>query len=718
MSLGNNANLNGFVPFPSNNVWNTNIASAPVDPNSAAITRAPGFARLSLHPDFGAESIYGIPYVVVDSSITPSVPINVIDYPSEGDVVVAPYPATAPIEGGLDGCTGWPDTYEGDAHVLVLDRARCELYETYNTHHCNGLWNASGETIWDMRNYETRPWGWSSSDAAGLPIFPGLVRYDEIASGAIPHALRFTMQQTKNDANNGYFVYPASHAAGNYWGVSNVMGMRIRLKASFDISGYSKVNQIILTAMKQYGMILADNGGYFFFQGVSDPRFDDNDLDNLKMVASSNFEVVQATPEFPGYDSATAPAGAAPVINSFTASASTLGSGSPVTFSYDVSGDSYDFIDVIGPVTAGSGSVTAYPAATQTYTLNSTNAYGRSTSSLTVTVSGSQTSSPTFSPAAGTFSSAQAVTLSDNTPGAVIYYATSGTPTTSSTKYTGALTVSSTETIHAIAAATGYANSAVNSATYTINLPPPPPSTAAAPTFNLAIGTYNSVQTVTLSDTTPGAVIYYTTSGTPTTSSTKYTGALTVSSTKTIYAIAAATGYANSAVSSATYTINLPAPDFSVAASPASMTVNAGSVGTTTISVTPLNGFSSEVSFSCAGLPSGATCGFSPATVTPSGAAASTTLTVTASTATAALGRNDRPLLSLAVLAGVLFCFGGRKRRHFQMLLLLAVSAIGLSLLSGCNSMSIAPQASASTITVSATSGSLRHAATVSLTVN
>ena len=169
--------------------------------------------------------------------------------------------------------------------------------------------NASSETIWDMKNYESRPYGWTSADAAGLAIFPGLVRYDEVASGAIHHAIRFTMQQTKNDANDGYFVPPASHAAGTNWGVSNVMGMRIRLKASFDISGFSAANQVILTAMKQYGMILADNGGYFFFQGAPDPRWDDNDLTNLDAIGSENFEVVQMTPEFPGWDSATAPTG-------------------------------------------------------------------------------------------------------------------------------------------------------------------------------------------------------------------------------------------------------------------------------------------------------------------------------------------------------------------------------------------------------------------------
>jgi hypothetical protein len=568
MSLGANASLNGFVPFPSTNAWNTNIASAPVDPDSATITAQGGFAGLNLHPDFGSSG-YGIPYVVVDSSITPMVPIDVIDYANESDVVVAPYPSNAPIEGSPVDCSGWPDTYLGDSHVLVLDRAQCFLYETFNTNRCNGQWNASSETVWDMSNYESRPWGWTSADAAGLPIFPGLVRYDEIASGAINHALRFTLTQTKNDNNNGYFVPPASHASGNLWGSSNVMGMRIRLKASFDISGYSAVNQVILTAMKQYGMILADNGGSFYFQGVSDPRFSDDDLDNLKGISSSNFEVVLSTPEFPGYDSATAPTGATPVVNSFAASASNVTSGSAVTLTYSVSGDSYDYIDMFGPVPAGNGSVTIYPAATQTYTLNSTNAYGRTASTpITVTVPGSVVIPPVFTPLPGAYNAALAVTMSTPTsPSATIYYTTDGsTPTTSSAVFSisNPIIVSVSETIKAIAMATGYSNpSAVSSATYTMPLP-----VAATPAFSLAAGTYSSAQTVSISDGTTGAAIYYTTNGTtPTTSSSLYTGPVTVSATETIQAIAVASGYTNSSVASVTYTFEPRAasPLFSVA---------------------------------------------------------------------------------------------------------------------------------------------------------
>jgi len=588
MALGNGASLNGFVPFPSTNAWNTNIASAPVDPNSAAIVAAPGFAGLSTHVNFGSSvNDGGIPYVVVDSTSTPEVPINVIDYASESDVMVAPYPPTAPIEGAPADCTGWPDTYQGDAHVLVLDRNKCFLYETFNTNRCNGQWDSSSETIWDMTHYESRPWGWTSADAAGLPIFPGLVRYDEVASGAIHHAIRFTMEHTKNDANDGYFVEPASHAAGTEWGVSNIMGMRIRLKAGFDISGYSAANQVILTALKQYGMILADNGGSLFIQGATDPRWDDNDLANLGGIDASNFEVVQMTPEFPGYDSATAPTGPVPVINSFTANPSTVTSGSSVTFNYIATGDSYDYIDMIGPITAGSGSVTISPTATQTYTLYSTNAYGQTASTpLTVTVPGSVVVPPIFTPPGGTYSTAQTVTINTSTyPYATIYYTTDGStptyPVTGTTKEypvtptppnsqgnVNSIAVSASETLKAIALAPGYAAaSAVGTAAYVIGNP-----AAATPTFSPAAGTYTAAEPVTISTTTTAGspAIYYTTDGStptyPIAGTTKlYGGTVTVSTSETLNALTVATGFSNSAVGSASYIINLPqaaAPTF------------------------------------------------------------------------------------------------------------------------------------------------------------
>ncbi len=384
MSLGDMASLNGFVPFPSTAAWNTNIASAPVDPNSAAIIA--GFSGSNLHPDFSSVTggNYGIPYTVVDSSTQPLVPINVVAYADESDVAYAPFPATAPIEGYPGTCVGGPNNYIDDQHVLVLDRNRCMLYETFNSTYCSGAWSADSETIWDLKNFEQRPWGWTSADAAGLSVFAGLVRYDEVASGQINHAIRFTLSNTKNDAAGGYFVEPASHAAGSSSSSMNVEGMRIRLKASFDISSYSATNQVILTAMKQYGMILADNGSNLYFQGTPDARWNDNDLSNLKNIPGSDFEVVQMTPAYPGWDANTAPTGAAPTINSFTASASTVASGTPVTLTWTTTNDSYDFIDKLGGISGGT--VTISPTATATYTLNATNQYGRTTAQLTIVV--------------------------------------------------------------------------------------------------------------------------------------------------------------------------------------------------------------------------------------------------------------------------------------------------------------------------------------------
>jgi hypothetical protein len=376
MSTGNGASLNGYVPFPSSNAWNTNIATAPVDPNSAAIIA--GLTGSNLHPDFSnvVDGNYGIPYVVVDSSVTPGVSVTMTTYPSESDITLYPIPITAPIEGFPPTCT-----ITGDNHLLVVDKNKCWIYETWQTQLCNGAWSAANGAIWDLTSTEHRPYGWTSADAAGLPIFPGLVRYDEVAAGVINHAFRMTVAQTKSDANGGYFVAPATHAAGNSASTSNIMGMRLRLKASFDISGFSAANQAILTAMKNYGMIVADNGSNMFFQGAPDPRWDDNDLDALKAIDASEFDVVQMGTV---YDAASAPTGPVPTINSFTASHTTVAAGTPVSLNWSVTNDSYDYIDVVGPVRGGTQTVT--PSATTTYTLNSTNQYGRSSMALTITV--------------------------------------------------------------------------------------------------------------------------------------------------------------------------------------------------------------------------------------------------------------------------------------------------------------------------------------------
>jgi hypothetical protein len=376
ISTGNLASLNGYVPFSPSSAWNTNIASAPVDSNSATIIGA--LTGNHLHPDFStpADGNYGIPYVVVDSNSTPAVPVSMNGYPDESDITLYPIPATAPIEGAPPNCSS-----NGDGHVIVVDKTKCWIYETWSTQLCNGSWTASNGAVWDMTKDEHRPYGWTSSDAAGLSVFAGLVRYDEVAAGAINHAIRMTVNNTKSDLNGGYFVAPATHAAGTSSGTSNIMGMRLRLKPSFDISGYSAANQVILKAMQQYGLIVADNGSNMYFQGTPDARWNDDDLRNLQNIDASAFEVVQMPAV---YDSATAPTGAAPSISSFTASQTTVAAGTPVTLTWTVSGDSYDFIDVVGTVRGGSQTVT--PTKTTTYTLDSTNQFGRSTKSVTVTV--------------------------------------------------------------------------------------------------------------------------------------------------------------------------------------------------------------------------------------------------------------------------------------------------------------------------------------------
>lgn len=331
-----------------------------------------------------------------------------------------------------------------------------------------------------------------------------------------------------------------------------------------------------------------------------------------------------------------------------------------------------------------------------------------------------QVAMPTFTPGAGTYAAAQTVTIATTTPLATIYYTTNGTtPTTSSTVYSGPITVASTETIVALATASGLANSAAASAAYVINTALP---VTATPTFSPAGGSYTSAQTVTISSTTPSAAIYYTTNGTtPTTGSAVYSSPITVASTETLKAIAIASGYASSGIGSATYTISTPAADFTVATAPTAITVAAGQSGPTTVTITPLNGFSAPVGFSCTGLPAGVSCSFSPATVTPAGAPASTVLTVSASATTASLQHNANPLFPGSALAVALCFFGWRKRRRLQMLALLVVSIAGLTMLSGCGGATFNTSTKTpvtSTITVTATSGSLQHTTTFALTLN
>jgi hypothetical protein len=373
MSLGRAASLNGFVPFPADNAWNQDISSAPVDPNSSAIINFIG-ASTPLHPDFGA-GLYsgqtiGIPYIVVSGS--PFVNVRYTAYGSESDPGPMPVPKNAPIE-------GYPKPGNGDRHVLVLDRDNCWLYELYHSYlQTDGSWKAGSGSVWDLLNDEQRPYTWTSADAAGLPIFPGLARYDEVASGQIQHALRFTLQYSQTA-----FTPPASHWAGNSTSTyAAPMGMRVRLKSSFDITSFPPQSRVILAALKKYGMITADNGGSMFISGDPDNRWNNNDLNALKQVPASAFEVLLINPL---YTPSNVPTGPSPMISSFTANPSTASAGQPVTLSWKVTGASYFVISPQVGAVRGNSTVVS-PTVTTTYTLYGTNQYGRSTATVRVTV--------------------------------------------------------------------------------------------------------------------------------------------------------------------------------------------------------------------------------------------------------------------------------------------------------------------------------------------
>lgn len=284
-NLGPGASLNGKRPFPDDNPWNADVSQAPVDPSSQTLINSCGGLDRGLHADFGTVwngAPNGIPYVVV-AGTQGKVPVT-FGYDDESDPGPYPVPADAPIEGGPGGT--------GDRHVLVIDRDNWKLYELYDARPVNGgqSWTAGSGAIFDLSSNALRPAGWTSADAAGLPIFPGLVRYDEVVERKeIRHALRFTCPSTRRA-----YVPPARH-----WASSSTnpalppMGMRVRLKASFDVSPFPASVQVILNAMKKHGMLLADNGSAFYVSGAPDPRWSDDELATLRNVRARDFEVIR-----------------------------------------------------------------------------------------------------------------------------------------------------------------------------------------------------------------------------------------------------------------------------------------------------------------------------------------------------------------------------------------------------------------------------------------
>lgn len=290
-ALGVGASLNGAVPFPADNAWNTDISTRPVDSNSDNLIASIGRDR-GLFPDFGSGlwegAPIGIPYVVVQGS-QPRVPVVFTDYEAESDPGPYPIPPNAPIEGG--------PASAGDRHVVVIDRDNNRLYETGNSYpQPDGSWRTSGGAVFHLDTNTVRPTAqprWTSADAAGLPIFPGLVRYDEASRGpgGIRHALRFTVSQTRRA-----YVPPATHWASSSTSADlPPMGMRVRLKASYVIpEGFSAESRAILTALKTHGMMVADNGSNWFLSGAPDERWNNDRLKSeLRLVLGRHFEVVR-----------------------------------------------------------------------------------------------------------------------------------------------------------------------------------------------------------------------------------------------------------------------------------------------------------------------------------------------------------------------------------------------------------------------------------------
>jgi hypothetical protein len=267
--------------FPKSSPWNQRVDSLPVAGNSAQIVNSIG-AETGLHADFGSGLWQGAPIGIPITVVGRRQPKSRVsfEYAGESDRGPYPIPRTIKIEGGRSST--------GDRHALIVDRSSCRLYELYALYRKGRGWRAGSGAIWSLRTNKLRPAGWTSADAAGLPILPGLARYDEVKRGVIDHALRFTVQRTRRA-----YVFPARHFASDSNDPSlPPMGLRLRLKASFDLSGFPRQARIVLVALKRYGMLVADNGSSWYITGAPDSRWSNDQLHTLGRVQGSDFEVV------------------------------------------------------------------------------------------------------------------------------------------------------------------------------------------------------------------------------------------------------------------------------------------------------------------------------------------------------------------------------------------------------------------------------------------
>jgi hypothetical protein len=488
--------------LPADNIWNTPIDQLPVSPNSATWVGTIGSAS-PLHPDFGSDPSNGMPYVLVSGSqIKYPATFTYADQSDPGPYAI---PLNAPLEQG------------SDHHAIAIDTDNCILYEMWEASPLAASWSAGSGAIYNLTSDALRPAGWTSADAAGLPVFPGLVRYDEVAAGAINHALRFTVPQTQNT-----YVWPARHFASSLTGSQYPpMGARFRLRADFDISGYSAANQVILTALKKYGMMIADNGTSWFIQGVTDPRWNDSDLHNLTQLSGTDFEAVDATGLMidPNSGQATQ-AGVTVTVSPATASVQTRGT---QQFSATVSGSSTQTVTwgvngvsggnaTVGTIRSG-GLYTAPATAPSggTVTVQATSTASTSsigTATVTITTPATAPVLGSLSPASGTQGTSVGVTLTGSgfTSGSTISVGGSGV-TVGGVSVVSATQITATFAIAASATTGGHSVTVSSSAgtsgaqTFTVNAAA---TTGAAPTLrgiSPSVARQGSTVSVTLTGT-------------------------------------------------------------------------------------------------------------------------------------------------------------------------------------------------------------------------
>jgi hypothetical protein len=430
--------------LPADNIWNTPIDQLPVSANSATWVSTIGGAS-PLHPDFGAGTYngepIGIPFITVPGTQT-KYPAT-FTYAAESDPGPYAIPLDAPIEGGSQST--------GDRHAIAVDTDHCILYEIYAAYPQTASWTGGSGAIFNLLSDALRPLGWTSADAAGLPIFPGLVRYDEVASGEIRHALRFTVPQTRNS-----FVWPARHYASTLSGAQYPpMGVRFRLKAGFDISGYSATNQVILRALQKYGMVLADNGASWFIAGAPDSRWNNDDLHLLTKILGSNFEAVDVSSLMvdPNSGQAYQSTPPAPVLSAVAPGSGVQGSSVQVT----LTGSNFQSGATVAiggtGVTAGNVAVISSTQITAVFTIAASAATGAR--SVTVTTAAGTSAPQSFTVTAATAPGPPTLTsLNPNSGsrGTVLNVTLSGTNFTSPASVTvqnGGVTVSNVVVVNA-----------------------------------------------------------------------------------------------------------------------------------------------------------------------------------------------------------------------------------------------------------------------------